>query len=128
MLPRTHRLSKKDNLKYTLNKGKKINTDLFITKYKKNYLTYPRFAVILSSKVTKKTTVRNKIRRQIYESIRLYLKNNKKTAPYDIGIICKREIAGMKHEEIKKEIGKILDKILGRKSDSSLSACASPDK
>lgn len=111
MLPRTHRLSKKDNLKYILNKGDKAGADLFIAKYKKNYLTHPRFAVILSGKITKKTTVRNKIRRQIYESIRLYLKENKKSAHYDIGIICKQEIVGVKYQEIEKETGKILDKI-----------------
>ena len=59
MLPKANRLSKNDCLSL---------------KFFKNQLTVSRFAFVVSLKVSKKAHLRNKIKRQLRESVRLRLR------------------------------------------------------
>ena len=66
------RLKRKD-FKEVLEKGKTIKTNYLIFKYLKQNLPYFRLGILISKKVSKKATERNKIKRRIREIVRLNL-------------------------------------------------------
>ncbi|RJR30647.1 ribonuclease P protein component, partial [Candidatus Parcubacteria bacterium] len=70
MLPKKHRIRKDREFGRILRNSKIFYTPLLRLKIKKNSLGYNRFAVVVSAKISKKATVRNKIRRRIYEILR----------------------------------------------------------
>lgn len=92
-----------------LKSGKKEISRFFIIKKIPNQLSFSRFAIVTSKKCIKKAVDRNKIRRRIYESIRLNLKTTKspqelsKTAE-DIVLIAKKNILEATFSEIKKDL------------------------
>lgn len=61
------------NIAYILEKGDEKRSRLFIIKYKKNTKKFCRYRVIISKKLADKAIKRNRLRRQIYEIIRLNL-------------------------------------------------------
>lgn len=77
-------------------------SDFFIVKNSENNLPYSRFGVVISSKVDKSAVKRNKIKRAIFDFIRL----NKlhESGKKDTLIIISPKIARLKNEEIKKEL------------------------
>jgi ribonuclease P protein component len=66
------RLSRKE-FKEVLEKGKSIRTNYLVLKYLKQELPYFRLGILISKKVSKKATERNKIKRRIKEIVRLNL-------------------------------------------------------
>jgi ribonuclease P protein component len=84
MLPRINRLKKKQDIKKVFKKGKKIKEGLLVLKMAKNNLSQTRFGFIVSKKVSKKATIRNKIKRRL------------------------REIAGKKRKRVKKGLDVLL--------------------
>lgn len=65
MLPKINRLKKKKDIERVFKEGRGVKEDFLILKAVKNSLKNPRFAFIVSSKVSKKATLRNKIRRRL---------------------------------------------------------------
>lgn len=76
-------------------------------KYKKAEKGAGVVRVVVSKKVSKKATTRNKIRRQIKAIIQTHVKKYKGT---DITIFTKPEIINKKFSDIKKEIETLLKK------------------
>ncbi|MDI6603003.1 MAG: ribonuclease P protein component [Patescibacteria group bacterium] len=70
MLPKVNRLKKKKDIERVFKNGKGFKEDFLILKTIKNDLKDSRFAFIVSQKVSKKATVRNKIRRRLRELVR----------------------------------------------------------
>ena len=86
MIPFTYRFHGHGSLKYVYKNGQAVRSRLFIIKYIANqHRKKPRIAVIVSKKVLKSAVGRNRIRRRVYECIRLKLPELNGT--YDIAII-----------------------------------------
>lgn len=85
MLSKTHRFHGHNSLNYVYRNGQTVRGPLTAIKYAKNNRrqTY-RAAVVVSKKVHKSAVVRNRIRRRIYEQVRLLA--DQITEPYDIVI------------------------------------------
>ena len=102
MIAKNFRLQS-NKIDYLLDKGLSTNTKIFIVKYAQNKQDFPRFCVIISKKIANKATARNKLRRQIYESIRttglLTIMSNT-----DIVLIPKKSITSKSFNEIKEDI------------------------
>lgn len=77
MLPKENRLKKKKDIERVFKKGMSFKEDFLILKMVKNNLKKSRFAFIVSQKVSKKATLRNKIKRRLRELVRLKLKKIK---------------------------------------------------
>ena len=92
----------RSEIPYILKKGQLSNSDLFIIRYKKNEEDFPRFRVIISKKLEAKAVKRNKLRRQIYESIRLNLEE--KAENNDYILIPKKKIIKKIYQEISEDI------------------------
>lgn len=61
------------NIAYILEKGDEKRSKLFIIRYKKNNKKFCRYRVIISKKLDTQAVKRNRLKRQIYETIRLNL-------------------------------------------------------
>ncbi len=78
MLPKNNRLRQKKDIDDVFRKGKGFKEDFLILKTKKNNLDKLRFGFVVSQKVSKKASLRNKIKRRLREIVRKKLKNFKK--------------------------------------------------
>ena len=106
MITRENYLRSKKDFNNVFKKGKTIAGKLVFLKITKNNLDINRFAFIISSKISKKAVIRNKIRRRLREIIRNDF-NNIKTG-FDIIIIVKPEIVGKNYQEIKNDLENFL--------------------
>lgn len=74
MLNKKNRISNRGVIKNLFESGKFYKDRFLIFKYEKAVADCPsQFAVIVSKKVCKKAVKRNRLRRQIYEALRLHL-------------------------------------------------------
>jgi ribonuclease P protein component len=100
MISRSNRFHGYGSLKYTYRQGDTVRGPLCSTKF----VTNPRrekyrLAVVVNKKVNKSAVARNKIRRQIYEIVRL-ISNQIKT-PHDIVItVFSDQILEITHDQL----------------------------
>lgn len=76
-----------NSLRYVYSNGKAVRSQLFTIKYVSNvHRSRPRFSVVVSKKVIKSAVGRNRIRRRLYEYLRV--NTERLNGTYDIVIIC----------------------------------------
>lgn len=109
MLAQKNRLKKDKDFKRVFKEGRRLVQDFLLFSYLKNDLEYSRVGIVISSKVVKKATARNLLKRRIREAVRPLLDNNK--THFDIVILVK---SGVKNDfkTIKREIEKALGQII----------------
>jgi len=107
-LSRKNRLTGKKDIQNVFKEGKTVKNSFFFIKYVANSLDCARLAIIVSSKVSKKSVVRNRIRRIIGEII---IKNNFLSFPLDIIINASPIILDKSPAEIKSQLGQAIKKI-----------------
>ena len=90
MLPYPNRLPKTEILE-VLRSGRRFTHDTLHLLYKRTDGT-PRFAIIVSTKIDKRTTSRNRIRRVLSESVRQLLPY---IEPIDAVLRVRRDISGL---------------------------------
>jgi len=78
MLPKNNRLTKKKDFEYVFKKGRSFKEDFLILKIVENHLGQIRFGFVVSQKISKKASLRNKIKRRISESVRFKIGKFKK--------------------------------------------------
>ncbi|CAN5623710.1 hypothetical protein BH23PAT2_BH23PAT2_09640 [soil metagenome] len=102
MIKKSHRFHGHNSLNFVYSKGQVVRGPLTSLKYIRNDRRESyRMAVVVSRKVHKSAVVRNRIRRRLYEAVRLQEQNL--TAPYDIVMTVFHEnVATIPAEEIRK--------------------------
>ena len=110
MIAKDFRL-KRNQIDYLISKGSSFNSKLFITKYTENNKDFSRFCVIISKKISTEAVTRNRLRRQIYESIRTSDILKDKLIHLDIILIPKKSILNNPFSEIKEDITNLPSKI-----------------
>ncbi|MFQ6049451.1 MAG: ribonuclease P protein component [Candidatus Paceibacterales bacterium] len=105
MLPVKNRLNKKKDFENIFRKGKSFRGDFLVLKIAKNNLNQVRFGFIVSQKVSKKATIRNKVKRRLRELVRSKIKTLKKGI--DAILIT---VPGIETKEFR-EIEEIMDKL-----------------
>ncbi|NCF75381.1 MAG: ribonuclease P protein component [Xanthomonadaceae bacterium] len=108
MLLKKNRLQHRKDFDNAFKSSKGVFAKIIGIKFVVNNLENSRFGIIISNKISKKAVIRNKIKRQIREIIRLNLDNIKKG--FDIVIITRIGIVGKKYQEIEKNILEIFKK------------------
>lgn len=94
MISRTHRFHGHGSIKYVYSRGAIVRGPVCVLKYISNPRRKTwRAAVVVSRKVHKSAVVRNRIRRRLYEIIRLHLP--KDGQPMDIVFIVHTEQAAI---------------------------------
>lgn len=102
MFLKKNRIIKEKDFEKIFKKGKGKYGKSLGLKYLKNNLTFNRFAVVVSTKVSKKAVVRNKIKRQIRKILKKQKYNKKNN--YDIIILTLSPIISKTFLEIEKDV------------------------
>ncbi len=107
-MQRIHNLRLKKDIDFVFKKGKKHTNYAFYLKCADSKKAFFRYVVIVRSRVSKKATTRNKIRRQIKEIIR---KHQKFIPAMDFVVFVQKSALEKNFKEIEKEILFLLDRI-----------------
>lgn len=108
MLPRANRLTKKKDFEGVFKKGRSFKEDFLILKILKDDSNQIRFGFIVSQRVSKKATVRNKIKRRISKLVRQKLGKLKKGM--DIVLITVPGIETKDFWEMEESLSKLFKK------------------
>lgn len=107
MLASKYRFHSRGGVKYTYQKGKTIRTPKLSLIYAPNSRKKQRFAVVISKKVLKSAVGRNRIRRRLYEVIRLELANFHSS--YDcIFVVFSKELANLPFSKLQELVRTLL--------------------
>ena len=107
MLSKKYRFHSRGGVRYTYQNGKTIRGSKISLVFANNSRNKRRYAVVVSKKVLKSAVGRNRIRRRVYEAIRMELPKIEK--PVDcIFIIYSKEILDMDFKVIQKTIRDLL--------------------
>ncbi len=109
MLAKQHRLKRNKDFESTFKKGKAFNGRFLFLKLRRNNLEVSRFGFVIGKKASKKSTVRNRVKRLLREVIGARLKKIK--PGFDIIILVKPEIIIKSYQEIEKEVEGLLKKV-----------------
>lgn len=97
MLRKEYRVTKKRDFEKIRKKGRFFSDDFITISFLKNNLSICRVSVVVSKKILKRATERNRLRRQIQEAIRI---NFSKVKPgFDIMILTKKNLSDFKKIE-----------------------------
>ena len=107
MLSKRYRFHSRGGVRYTYQNGKTIRGSRISLVFAENARNKQRFAVVVSKKVMKSAVGRNRIRRRVYEAIRL--QRDKIQKPVDcIFIVYNREVMTMEFKELQKLVTDLL--------------------
>lgn len=111
MLSQKYRFHSRGGVRYVYQKGKTIRTPILSLIYAENTRGFQRFAVVVSKKVLKSAVGRNRIRRRVYEAIRLELPEF--TAKQDcLFVIFNQSVATMPFLELRRTVHDLLERSL----------------
>jgi len=108
MLPRTNRLQKTKDIKKVFKRGKEVKEDLLILRTVKNNLDNSRFGFIVSQKVSKRASLRNKVKRRLRDLVKGKLKKIKTGKDYLLIALPGLETKSFK--DIKEAVDKLFEK------------------
>lgn len=121
MLPRENRLKLDRDFKILFTEGKFVSGNLMNAQiWKINPKKYPKrnysledlkIGFVVSKKLSKSAVIRNKIKRQMREIVRLILKKTKLKKGYFLLILAKKEILEANYLEIEKSLEQLLKKV-----------------
>lgn len=108
MLTRPHRLTAKSDFAKLFAKGRPFHARGLTVKAAPNGRTATRVGFVVSTKVSKRSVVRNRIRRRLREIVRLRLE----ALPpgLDVAFIVKAELVPLEHAELVKTVEFLLEK------------------
>lgn len=112
MISKLNRFHGRNSLNSVYRKGKAIRGDYISLRYLATNRKDYRLAVVVSRKVSKSAVKRNRIRRRIYEVVRLYRKEKGQTWPVDIVVtVFDEKAAVVPAEELQAKLLKMLDRL-----------------
>lgn len=101
MFHKSNRLAKTKDVKRALGRGRAFFNGFFILKFVSAPNAVKRFTVIVSTKVSKKAVLRNRIKRVVREYIRLRMD---KFTPGDYALIVKPALAKTQSKEWREKL------------------------
>ncbi len=111
MIPKLFRFHRRGSLNFVYRKGRTVRGEFMSLRYVQSRSKDYRLAVVVSKKVSKSAVVRNRIRRRIYEVVRLYKVKAGVEWPYDLVItVFDDRVAEMPPVELEKLIAGLLQK------------------
>jgi ribonuclease P protein component len=108
MLPRGYRLTQERDFRRVNSRGQSFFSTEFRLRKLANLTEKSRFAVVVSTKVSKKATQRNTLKRQIKEILRLNL--DKIKPGYDITISVNSKALNLDFDQLNQGLKKLLIK------------------
>ncbi len=109
MLSREYKLKRDNDFKKVFKQGGYDRISFIGVKFLKSNLKFNRFAFVIGLKISKKAVLRNKIRRQLEEIVRLNFDHIE--IGFDVVVLVEKEIINKNYQEIEKEIINLFKKI-----------------
>ena len=111
MLSSRYRFHSRGGVRHTYQKGKTIRTPTLSLVFAPNTKHHQRFGVVVSKKVLKSAVGRNRIRRRVYEAIRLELPEF--TTHMDcIFVVFNKSISTMPFRDLRRLVHELLERSL----------------
>lgn len=110
MLQSQNRLKTDRDFKTVLKQGRSFYSSSIKLRLLKNGLNYNRFGFIIGTKISKKATVRNRVKRQIREIVRLKTKQGLLKSGFDVVLSLAGGLIGKEYQEIEKELDGLISK------------------
>lgn len=107
MLSKKYRFHSRGGVRYVYQKGKTIRRPKMSLIFVENTRGFTRFAVVVSKKVEKSAVGRNKIRRRMYEVLRLNIRDIPQKMDY-IFVVYSKDLMKISFSEIEKLIGELV--------------------
>ena len=107
MLNKKYRFHSRGGVKYVYQKGKTVRKPGMSLVFCENTRGFTRVAVVVSKKVEKTAVGRNRMRRRIYEALRVNFDLVPKKMDY-IFVIYSPEVLKMKFTELEKLLGELV--------------------
>lgn len=115
MISKINRFHGRNALNNAYRHGKSVRAEFLSLRFVRSKRSDYRLAVVVSKKVSKSSVVRNRIRRRIYESVRIYKKEAGVVWPYDMVIsVFDERIATISSAELNVAINSLLEKSIRR--------------
>lgn len=109
MIAQKYRFHSRGGVHYVYQKGKTIRTPTISLVFAPNTRGKQRFGVVISKKVLKSAVGRNRIRRRVYEAIRLELPEF--TATQDnLFVIFNQNVAKLPFRELRRTVHELLER------------------
>ena len=108
MLSKKYRFHSRGGVRYVYQKGKTIRSQKVSLVFVENMRGFTRFAVVVSKKVEKSAVGRNRIRRRVYEALRLNIDNIPKKMDY-VFVIYSKDFLKMSFREIDSILGELVE-------------------
>lgn len=110
MIRRKHRFHGRGSLRFVYSRGATVRGSLANLKYVLNdRRSEYRLAVVISKKVSKSAVKRNRIRRRVYEVVRL--EGERIAKPYDMVVtVFQEKAASIPYERLQKEVVELMKK------------------
>jgi ribonuclease P protein component len=111
MISKANRFHGRNSLNTVYRKGRAVRGEYISLRYIPTRRDDYRLAVVVSKKVSKSAVVRNRIRRRIYEIVRLHRQEQSEVWPVDLVIsVFDERAAKVEHEELRTTVLSLLDK------------------
>jgi len=101
MLPKLHRLHQDQEIKSLTKAGQTFFLPQFIFKYQKNTEKISKFAIVVSTKVDKRASVRNLLKRRMRAAVKAILPNI--NTGFSVLIIAKKQALELDFQAITKQ-------------------------
>ncbi|MBI2053956.1 MAG: ribonuclease P protein component [Candidatus Staskawiczbacteria bacterium] len=116
MLPEKNRLRKKKDFEEIFKNSKSFKEGFLVLRARKNNFKTSRFGFIVSLKVSKKATVRNKVKRRLREAVKKYIEDgpyskNKNKKSVDAILIALPGSEKIKFSDLKETVVKIFENV-----------------
>jgi len=102
VLKKNQRIRKNKDFKVIFNEGRFFQDPFFLLKFKDNNLKKTRFGFVVSLKISKKAVDRNRIKRQLRESVKSIQESVKNGL--DVVFVAKKAILHKETKDIKKRV------------------------
>ena len=111
MISKHHRFHGPNSLNFVYRKGRSVRGEYMSLRFAGSRDDDYRLAVVVSKKVSKSAVVRNRIRRRIYEIVRVHRKESTTSWPKDLVISVFDDcMATMPADEMRNQVLKLLQK------------------
>lgn len=109
MIAQKYRFHSRGGVRYTYQHGKAVRTPLFSVIYAQNSRNKQRYAVVISKKVIKSAVGRNRVRRRVYEALRLEIKDFPE--PVDrIFVVYNKSVINIPFTELRRTVRELLER------------------
>lgn len=111
MLKKNHRLKKSKDYKRLVQNSRSYRFGALSVRVKPNQKNITRVGVVAGVVVSKKAVVRNRVRRQLQEIARLFLKEGSVRQGFDIMVRPDARAIALSYNELREIMGNILQKV-----------------